>query len=106
MVRGDLPEYDELQEALVAASDGEVKRILDLGTGTGETAVRLLDAHPRAVIFAVDENAKMLGVARERLGSRLDGMQVAMLQEPLPGGSFDLVVERARRPPSRWRGEV
>jgi tRNA threonylcarbamoyl adenosine modification protein (Sua5/YciO/YrdC/YwlC family) len=91
MVRGDLPEYDELQEALVAASGGEVKRILDLGTGTGETAVRLVDAHPRAVIFTVDENAKMLRVARERLGSRLDGMQVGMLQEPLPDGRFDLV---------------
>jgi len=91
MVRGDLPEYDELQEALVSASGGEAKRILDLGTGTGETAVRLVDAHPRSVVFAVDENEKMLRVARERLGARLEGMQVGMLQEPLPEGRFDLV---------------
>jgi tRNA (cmo5U34)-methyltransferase len=91
MVRGDLPEYDELQEALVSASGGEAKRILDLGTGTGETAMRLVEAHPRAVIFAVDENEKMLRVARERLGARLEGMQVGMLQEPLPAGRFDLV---------------
>jgi tRNA (cmo5U34)-methyltransferase len=91
MVRGDLPEYDELQGALVSASGGEVERILDLGTGTGETAVRLVDAHPRAVVVAVDENEKMLRVARERLGARLEGMQVRMLQEPLPDGRFDLV---------------
>ena len=43
MMREDLPRYDELQETVAAATAGlEVRRILELGTGTGETARRLL----------------------------------------------------------------
>ncbi|MGH2872740.1 MAG: Sua5/YciO/YrdC/YwlC family protein [Solirubrobacteraceae bacterium] len=91
MVRGDLPEYDELQRQLVAASGEQVHTILDLGTGTGETAAQLLGRHPGATVTAVDENAKMLDVARERLGDRLVATHVGMLQDPLPSGSFELV---------------
>jgi L-threonylcarbamoyladenylate synthase len=91
MVRGDLPEYDELQRQLAAASGEQVQRILDLGTGTGETAAQLLQRHPGATVTAVDENDRMLDVARERLGERLVATHVGMLQDPLPGASFDLV---------------
>ena len=91
MVRGELPEYDDLQDAVAEASGTAAARILHLGTGTGETAVRLRARHPSAVFVAVDENPKMLAVARERLGDRLVGEQVGMLQEALPAGPFDLV---------------
>jgi len=43
------------------------------------------------VVEAVDENAEMLAVARARLGERLVDAHVAMLQEPLPPGPFELV---------------
>jgi tRNA threonylcarbamoyl adenosine modification protein (Sua5/YciO/YrdC/YwlC family) len=91
MVRGDLPEYDELQRQLVAASGEQVHRILDLGTGTGETAAQLLERHPGATVTAVDENDRMLEVARARLGEGLVATHVGMLQHPLPSGGFDLV---------------
>lgn len=91
MVRGELPEYDELQRRLVAASGEPVNRILDLGTGTGETAAALAERHPHATFTFVDENPQMLDVARGRLPDRVDDVHVALLQDPLPDGPFELV---------------
>jgi L-threonylcarbamoyladenylate synthase len=91
LVRGELPGYDELQRQLVLASGEDVNRILDLGSGTGETAARLLERHPGATVTAVDENDRMLDVARNRLGATLVATHVGMLQDPLPNEGFDLV---------------
>src|SRR5438045_2760800 len=45
-MRGALPLYDRLQDELVLATWGvEAALVLDLGTGTGETAARVLAAH-------------------------------------------------------------
>jgi L-threonylcarbamoyladenylate synthase len=92
MVTDTLPGYAELQEQVAAASGYGVCSILDLGMGTGETAARLLDRHHASWVVGVDESPAMLGAAAERLGSRLEETHVALLQEPLPDGEFDLVV--------------
>ena len=43
----EIPGYDELQEAVVAATEGvRTARVLELGTGTGETALRVRAIHP------------------------------------------------------------
>ena len=92
MIRDDIPVYDELQDRLVAASQGvTAARILDLGTGTGETAQRLLAAHPEARLTGVDTSPAMLAVARRRLGAAAVELRVRRLEEPLPEGPFDLV---------------
>jgi tRNA A37 threonylcarbamoyladenosine synthetase subunit TsaC/SUA5/YrdC len=91
MIREDLPDYGRLQEELVSASGSGRRRILDLGTGTGETAARLLASHPGAKLVGVDESEAMLGVARERLDATRVQLVVARLQDPLPPGPFDLV---------------
>src|SRR5207253_11088050 len=46
MVRAEVPDYEELQ-ATVAAAAGEIPatRILDLGTGTGETLRHVAQLH-------------------------------------------------------------
>src|SRR5207253_1301865 len=45
----EVPGYDELQEAVVAATGGiRATRVLELGTGTGETALRVRALHPEA----------------------------------------------------------
>ena len=65
--------------------------MLELGTGTGETARRLLEAHPDAFLVGVDASAEMLAVARSVLpGDRVD-LRVGAIEEPLPEGPFDLV---------------
>ncbi len=92
MVIDALPGYERLQQELVAASGFDALRILDLGIGTGETSVRLLERHPEATVFGIDESPTMLAAAVERLGTRMGGSRVGLLQEPLPTGEFDLVV--------------
>lgn len=92
MIRQDIPDYEEFQAAIAeGAGDGPVQRILDLGTGTGETARRLLDRFPEAFLVGIDESAAMLDVARERLGGERVELRSGRLQDPLPDGPFDLV---------------
>ena len=91
MISADVPLYGRLQDELTAASGSGARRVLELGTGTGETARRLLSAHPRALLVGVDSSAEMLAVARSVLpGDRVD-LRVGAIEEPLPEGPFDLV---------------
>ena len=55
MMRADVPCYDQLQDVVATATAGlDVQRILELGTGTGETARRILAVHPRAALVGID----------------------------------------------------
>jgi tRNA threonylcarbamoyl adenosine modification protein (Sua5/YciO/YrdC/YwlC family) len=92
LMRAELPLFDRLQEELAAASEPPVGGpILELGTGTGETAGRLLDRHPAASLVGIDASEAMLAAARAALpGERVD-LRVGRLEEPLPSGDFDLV---------------
>src|SRR5215203_5978367 len=90
MIRDDIPRYDDLQEAVVAATAGiDAHRILELGTGTGETATRLLASHPATTLVGIDASEGMLAVARVKLQPDL---LVQRLEDPLPKGPFELVV--------------
>jgi tRNA threonylcarbamoyl adenosine modification protein (Sua5/YciO/YrdC/YwlC family) len=92
MIHADIPVFDELQDTLAEVSVGrEVRRILDLGTGTGETARRLLARYPDAELVGVDESAAMLEEARRALPAGRVSLRAARLQDPLPEGPFDLV---------------
>jgi tRNA (cmo5U34)-methyltransferase len=93
LMRNEVPAYDELQDAVAAATRGVVtRRILDLGTGTGETAARVLTLHRDALLVGVDESGEMLTMAHQTLpASRVD-LRVGRLQDPLPPGPFELVV--------------
>jgi tRNA (cmo5U34)-methyltransferase len=92
VMREEVPAYNQLQdEAARGAAGLRASSILDLGTGTGETAARVLALYPEAVLVGVDESAAMLAHARSRLGDRLE-LRVGRLEAQLPAGSFDLVV--------------
>lgn len=91
MIRTDIPEYSRLQDELTLASGAGAARVLELGTGTGETARRLLDAHPDAFLVGIDESPSMLGVARSVLPSGRVDLRVGAIEEPLSQGPFDLV---------------
>ena len=93
LMRAEVPAYDRLQEELVAATQGvDARSILDLGTGTGETAARVLAAHPRAALLGIDSSEPMLGVARDALDGARATLQLGRLEDPLPPGPFDLCV--------------
>jgi tRNA threonylcarbamoyl adenosine modification protein (Sua5/YciO/YrdC/YwlC family) len=90
-IRADLPAYDALQAELAGATGSGARRILELGTGTGETARRLLARHPDAVLVGIDENERMLAVAGEALpGDRVD-LRAGRIEDTLPDGPFDVV---------------
>jgi tRNA threonylcarbamoyl adenosine modification protein (Sua5/YciO/YrdC/YwlC family) len=91
MIRGEVPLFDRLQDELVGASDTGVRRILELGTGTGETARRLLARHPDAMLVGIDESQQMLAAAGELLPPGRVELRVGRLEEELPVGPFDLV---------------
>ena len=93
-VRSEVPHYDELEDAVAGATEElAATRILDLGSGTGETARRVLAKHPRARVVLVDASAEMLEAAREVLAEdRVEQVIVSRLEDALPDGPFDLVV--------------
>ncbi len=91
MIREEVPAYDEFQDAVAGATtEVHVERVLELGVGTGETSRRVLAIHPGAALIGIDESAAMLAAA----ATKIDGadLRVSRLEDPLPGGEFDLVV--------------
>ena len=92
MMREAVPGYDRLENETVAATGVGAKSVLELGTGTGETARRVLDRHPDAYLVGIDASPGMVSVARDRLPSDRVKLLVGRLEDPLPEGSFDLVV--------------
>jgi tRNA (cmo5U34)-methyltransferase len=87
----EIPGYEELQDAVAAATAGiDAARVLELGTGTGETATRVLALHPAARWVGIDASEAMLGRARERLPGA--DLRLQRLEDELPSGPFDLVV--------------
>jgi tRNA (cmo5U34)-methyltransferase len=91
MVRAEIPSYDQLQDRLAdATADMQTQTVLDLGSGTGVTAARVLRRHPRATLVGIDPSPDMLSHAR-RAVPRAHFLE-ARLEDPLPVGPFDLVV--------------
>jgi tRNA (cmo5U34)-methyltransferase len=88
LIRGEVPRYDELQDATVAAIPFVPQRILELGIGTGETTKRILAAYPEAQITGLDSSPDMVFRARELV----EDVQLARMEDPLPDGPWDLVI--------------
>lgn len=88
MIRAEVPSFDALQEAAVAAVPFAPDAVLDLGIGTGETSRRLLAAYPGARITGLDASPEMVFRAR-RLGIEV---RLARMEDPLPDGPWDLVI--------------
>lgn len=92
-IRADIHDYEELQHQVAQAAAGiTALSILDLGIGTGETASRILDMHPRARLVGIDSSAEMLRGARRRLPEGRVTLLEQDLGAPLPDGKFDLIV--------------
>jgi tRNA (cmo5U34)-methyltransferase len=85
----EIPRFEDFQDAVASATGGmDARTLLELGTGTGETARRVLALHPRARLIGIDESDQMLGEARRTLPAA--ELRVGRLQEPLPDDPFDL----------------
>jgi tRNA (cmo5U34)-methyltransferase len=90
-MREEVPGYEELQAAVADATAGiDAARVLELGTGTGETALRVMARHSTAAWVGVDASDAMLGRARQRLPAA--DLRLGRLEDELPRGPFGLVV--------------
>ncbi len=88
-----IPPYDAFYGNAVAAlalADRPVRRVLDLGAGTGLLSAHIAAAHPAARFVLLDAAAEML--ARQPLGDACEATVVGDLDGPLPDGPFDAVV--------------
>jgi tRNA (cmo5U34)-methyltransferase len=94
LMHAEVPAFDQLQDQVAAAAEGlVVNRILELGTGTGETARRVLVAYPEARLTGIDVSEEMLAAARVSLPpENIDELLVQGIEDPLPDGPFDLVI--------------
>jgi tRNA (cmo5U34)-methyltransferase len=88
LIREEVPAYDELQAAAIAAIPSAPARVLELGMGTGETTRRLLEAYPDTWVIGLDSSPDMVFRAREMY----DDVQLARIEDPLPEGPWDLVI--------------
>ena len=89
------PETEELVEAaLERLPQGETRKVVDLGTGSGCIAIAIARERPAAQVTAVDTSSPALALARENAAA-LD-VDVEFLQgdwfAALGGRRFDLIV--------------
>lgn len=89
------PETEELVEAaLERLPQGEARKVLDLGTGSGCIAVAIAHQRPAAQVTAVDSSSPALALARENATAL--GVEVEFLQSDwfaaLGGRRFDMIV--------------
>ena len=92
LVRREVPDYDRIQDETAAATGTGALRVLELGTGTGETALRVLERHPEATLVGVDASDAMLEGARAALPAERVDLRLGRFEDPLPDGPFDVVV--------------
>jgi tRNA (cmo5U34)-methyltransferase len=91
LMNEEVPDYERLQDETAAATGAGPARLLELGTGTGETARRVLTIHPGAVLVGLDASREMLDQARLVLPADRVELRQRRLEDPLPGGPFDTV---------------
>lgn len=93
LMHAEVPDYERLQQETAEATRPVAARaILELGTGTGETARRVLTVHPAARLMGIDSSEEMLAAARPRLDPRRADLRLGRIENPLPAGTFELVI--------------
>ena len=89
-IRKLIPLYDELIPEVARAlahSTRRIRRIVDLGVGTGALAQACLNEVRGARVWGIDADAAMMQVARKRLGRRMTHVTLvegSFLDLPLP----------------------
>jgi tRNA (cmo5U34)-methyltransferase len=94
-IRQQVPRYDEIQDSVISLlSLRPPHRVLDLGVGTGTTALRMLDALPAVRVVGLDVSAEMLSRARERLRGHRDRVELRAgdIANPQLDGLYEAIV--------------
>jgi ubiquinone/menaquinone biosynthesis C-methylase UbiE len=82
-----IPHYQDLVRAAAEAVDMAAPRepvVVDLGTGSGALAQKILKVRPRAGLIGVDADAAMLATARRRLRGQIETIEENFEHLPIP----------------------
>jgi tRNA (cmo5U34)-methyltransferase len=66
-IRQLLPRYDEMLSVICTCLPSASDRILELGCGTGELSLKILNRCPNAQVIAVDYSPRMLEFAQKKM---------------------------------------
>ncbi|WP_320144128.1 methyltransferase domain-containing protein [uncultured Cohaesibacter sp.] len=84
-----VPDY-EVFNTLISEVIGCPETILDVGCGTGNTLLRLLERHPSARLTGLDTSSAMIEAARIKLEGRVDLHNISV-EEFQTEHSFDVI---------------
>jgi tRNA (cmo5U34)-methyltransferase len=94
-IREMVPRYEEIHDTLLALlALRPPERFLDLGSGTGYTLLRVLEAFPTARAVGLDVSTEMLDRARQRLAgleSRVE-LRLSDIARPELDATYDAIV--------------
>lgn len=82
-----IPHYIDLIEAAADAVDTVARTspaVVDLGTGSGALARRILRVRPKARLIGIDSDASMLAAASRRLRSRIQAIEEDFERSRIP----------------------
>ena len=66
-IRQLLPRYDEMLQVITRCLLSPSRRILELGCGTGELSLKILNRDPDAQVIALDYSPRMLQFAQDKI---------------------------------------
>ncbi|MEA5616873.1 class I SAM-dependent methyltransferase [Cronbergia sp. UHCC 0137] len=66
-IRQILPRYDEMLEVIIRCLPKKTHRILELGCGTGELSLKILNRYPNAEIIALDYSPRMIQFSQAKI---------------------------------------
>jgi tRNA (cmo5U34)-methyltransferase len=99
LIHRAVPRYDEMIARLLEYLPRDARRVLELGSGTGNLSMQLAGALPRATLTLVDGSDEMIALVRSRIeqswpssSGRVECLVARFEELDFPPGSFDLVV--------------
>lgn len=99
LIHRAVPRYDEMIARLLDYLPISARRVLELGSGTGNLSLRIVGLFPRADLTLVDGSGEMIAVVRSRVDesasrstNRITYVESRFEDLHFPAGSFDLVV--------------
>lgn len=93
LIRRAVPRYEEMTDRLVEYLPGlkEGAHVLELGCGTGNLTLRLVERYPGSSMVVVDAAPEMVEVTASRAGGRVEGRVGTFEEVALEPGRYSLI---------------